>query len=64
MEEKGGGWDLPLDKPEVFQKVFQKCVDMNQDEYVKKSEKARGYGLEVTKDVRTVEMNRRLFNLI
>lgn len=55
---------MPLSKPEVFQKVFQKCVDMNQDEYVKKSEKARGYGLEVTKDVRTVEMNRRLFNLI
>ena len=53
-----------MGKPEMFQKVLQKCVDMNQDEYVKKSEKARGYGLEVTKDVRAVEMNRRLFNLI
>ena len=47
LEEKGVGWDLPLSKPEMFQEVLQKCVDMNDEEYVKWSERARGYGLGV-----------------
>jgi len=53
--------DLPLSKPEMFHKVLQKCVDMNDEEYVKWSERARAYGLGVTKDDGVVEQNRRLF---
>ena len=34
---------------------------MNNEEYVKWSEKARGYGLGVTKDDGVVEQNRKLF---
>jgi len=63
LEEKGVGWDLPLGKPDIFQEVLQKCVDMDNEEYVKWSERARKYGLEVTKDDGVVEMNKRLFNL-
>ena len=63
LEEKGVGWDLPLDRLELFQEALQKCVDMENAEYVKWSESALEYGLEVTRDDRTVEMNRRLFNL-
>ena len=57
----GVGWDLPLSKPEMFQEVLQRCVDMNNNEYVKWSERARGYGLQVTKDDGVVEQNRGLF---
>jgi len=61
LEEKGVGWDLPLSKPKMFQKVLQKCVDMNDEEYVKWSERARGYGLGVTKDDGVVAQNWGLF---
>ena len=61
LEEKGVGWDLPLDKPEMFREVLQKCVDINNDEYVKWSERARGYGVGVTRDDGVVEQNRKLF---
>jgi glycosyltransferase involved in cell wall biosynthesis len=63
LEKKGIGWDLPLNKPEMFQEVLQRCVDMNDKEYVKWPERARVYGLAVTKDDGVVEQNRRLFNL-
>jgi glycosyltransferase involved in cell wall biosynthesis len=61
LEEKGVGWDLSLEKIEMFQEVLQKCVDMNNEEYVKWSEKARGCGLAVTKDDGVVAQNRELF---
>ncbi len=61
LEEKGVGWDLPLSKPEMFQEVLQKCVDMNDEEYVKWSEKAMEYGIGVTKDAGVVAQNRKLF---
>lgn len=61
LEEKGVGWDLPLSKPEMFQDVLQRCVDMNDEEFVKWSERAKEYGLQVTKDDGVVEQNRQLF---
>ena len=61
LEEKGVGWDLPLSKPEMFQKVLKRCVDMNDEEYVQWSERAQSYGLQVTKDDGVVEQNRKLF---
>ena len=63
LEEKGVGWDLPLSKPDIFQEVLQRCVDVNDEEYVKWSELARKYGIGVTKDDGVVARNRRLFNL-
>jgi len=61
LENKGVGWDLSLDKPEMFRDVLQKCVDMDQDERAKWSRQAMNYGLEVTKDDGVVEQNRQLF---
>ncbi|MCD6274277.1 MAG: glycosyltransferase [Deltaproteobacteria bacterium] len=63
LEEKGVGWDLPLSKPEMFQEVLKMCVDMSSEEYMKWSERARRYGLGVTKDDGVVEQNRMLFNI-
>ncbi|NOQ45986.1 MAG: glycosyltransferase [Desulfobulbaceae bacterium] len=62
LEEKGIGWDLALSKPEMFQDVLQRCVDMNDEEYVKWSERARVYGLQVSQDDKVVEQNRQLFH--
>ena len=61
LEEKGVGWNLPLDRPEMLRKALQRCVDMADEEYRKWSEKAREYGLQVTNDDGTVQINRRLF---
>ena len=60
LEKKGVGWDLPLNRPEMFREVLQKFVDMDQ-EHVKWFEKARGYGRQVTQDDKVVEQNRQLF---
>lgn len=62
LEEKGVGWDLPLDGLDMFRNVLQRCTDMDNAEYVKWSERARKYGVQVVKDERTVERNRKLFN--
>ena len=61
LEEKGVGWDLPLDRIEMFRNVLQKCVDMDQTEHVKLLRRAREYGLQVTQNNEVVEQNRRLF---
>ncbi len=61
LEKKGVGWDLPLSKPEMFQEVLQKCVDMNDEEHVKWSKRAMEYGIRVTKDDGVVAQNRKLF---
>jgi len=61
LEEKGIGWDLPLNRPEIFRKVLQRCVYMNNEEYLKWSKRAREYGIQLTQDDKVAEKNRRLF---
>ena len=41
--------------------LYQQCLDMNNDKYVKWSESAQSYGLQVTKDDGVVEQNRNFF---
>ena len=40
LELETAGWDIPLDKPEEFQKVLNRCLNMSQDEYDRYSEGA------------------------
>ena len=61
LEEKGVGWDLPVERIEMFREVLQRCVDMNDEVYVKWSERAWAYGLWVSRNDETVEQNRHLF---
>lgn len=61
LEKKGVGWDVPLDNPERFKAILQRCVDMEHDEYMQWSERARNYGLHVSRDDKTVESNKKLF---
>lgn len=62
LKEKGVGWNLPLDRPELFQSVLQKCVEMDQEEYAEWSKQAREYGLLISQDDEVVEQNKQLFN--
>jgi glycosyltransferase involved in cell wall biosynthesis len=61
LEEKGVGWDMPLDQEERFQAVLQRCVGMDGEEYSKLSGQVMEYGIQVTKDDKIVEQNRQLF---
>ena len=38
--EKGIGWDIPLNQPEVWRNVLQRCIDMEQRTYVSLSQKS------------------------
>ena len=64
LEEKGVGWDLPLDRPETFREVLQKCVEMDQEEHAGWSRLAREYGVQMTQDDKVVEQNRQLFYMV
>ncbi|MBF7081425.1 glycosyltransferase [Desulfallas sp. Bu1-1] len=61
LEDKGVGWDVPLDKPEVFQHVLQKCVDMDTQTHRKLSQRARAYGWQCSRAAKSLEQNRTLF---
>ena len=61
LEEKGVGWDLPLARMKLFLDALQRCVEMDNGEHKKWSERALKYGLQVTKDDGVVEQNRKLF---
>jgi len=61
LEEKGVGWDLPLDRPKLFQEALQRCINMDRAEYLKWSKLARKYGLKVSQDDSIVELNKQLF---
>lgn len=61
LERKGVGWDLPLEHPEKFQDVLQKCIVMNEREYNVLSNRAYKFGLKVVENKITLNLNRELF---
>ncbi|MFN2500509.1 MAG: glycosyltransferase [Pyrinomonadaceae bacterium] len=50
LEEKGIGWDLPLEAPERWIEAVQSCIDMTAVEYDQMSTAARGYVEELLSD--------------
>lgn len=61
LEKKGIGWDLPLNKPDLFQDVLRKCLQMDSKEHAQLSHRAREYGLKIVRNQEIVEQNRQLF---
>lgn len=43
LEEQNLGWDLPLERHDLWREALQKCVDMDGAEYKKSSQAARTY---------------------
>jgi glycosyltransferase involved in cell wall biosynthesis len=50
LEAKGIGWDLSLDKPEVWIEKLNYCIGLNQISYSQMSDNARQFSLTVLND--------------
>lgn len=61
LEASGVGWDLPLEGPDAFREVLQKCVFMDADEYAKHSTLAKEYAVNRCMDSEVLAQNRSLF---
>lgn len=61
LQEKGIGWDIPLNDQTQWQQVLQCCIDMNSEEFRQMSEQAAAFGRKVVGNVETIERNRELF---
>jgi glycosyltransferase involved in cell wall biosynthesis len=61
LDQEKVGWDLPLDRPELFKEVLQEYIDMDNEKYKKMSQRAREYGIERSNDQKVLDANRNLF---
>ena len=61
LSEKMAGWDIPLEQPDVFERVIQKVVDMDQITWEKWSKGARKVAEDFINNPDIVEANRQLF---
>jgi len=56
------GWDLPLERPEAFRDVLERCIAMCPASFVGLSEHAAAYARRHADDGSVVEASRRLFH--
>jgi glycosyltransferase involved in cell wall biosynthesis len=61
LEEKGAGWDIPLEEAERFRSILQKCVDADEEWYAALVARATEYGKMAASDPAIIEENRRMF---
>jgi len=61
LERTGIGWDLPLQCPEKFRSVLQKCVDMDESEFVQWSRRAYNYAQQYLTNDNNLYLNRDMF---
>jgi len=62
IQMKHAGWDLSLEKEELFVSVVQECGRLNQSEFNLLSQNAFAYARHYQNDLKVVEENRRLFD--
>lgn len=63
LEKKGGGWDLPLERQEVFADVINACEKMDQEAYDRLSDSAFENALKYYRNEDILKQNRELFIL-
>ena len=61
LEDKGVGWDIPLEEPERFQTVLRQCVEMDCESLKVLSSQAIDFAHVVAIDENVVELSRSLF---
>lgn len=61
LEPSGAGWDLPLEHPERFTEVIQRCVQMDGEALEAMSRCARALGVARSADEASIAQNRELF---
>jgi len=57
LENKGIGWDIPLEDHERFTSILQRCIDMTKEEHSKLSIQARGFGEEHARNSESIKQN-------
>ena len=62
LEEKNIGWDLPLDRRDLWRAAIQKCVDMNSADYATQSRAARQYAIDWLAAPEIVQANERVLD--
>ena len=58
LEKEGIGWDIPLEKPEKWLSVINECLEMDNDDYRERSERARKFAVAWLSDPAHEESNR------
>jgi glycosyltransferase involved in cell wall biosynthesis len=61
LRECQAGWDLPVDRPDLFRAALQSCIDMDEDEYRRWSHGARSYYERIIERDQSVQGHRQLF---
>lgn len=64
LQDRGAGWDLPLDRSDEFQSVLQQFVEMGNDIHQTHSRHARAFGVSQAQDQALVEKSRNLFSFV
>lgn len=62
LRERGIGWDLPLDRPDLFELALQQCVDMEDRSYKEMCARALVFCKELSRDSKALSQNRLLFS--
>ncbi len=60
LEEKGIGWDLPLENRSAWQNILKKCAEMNNAEYQILSASARKFAVDFLADKEIEEATRKV----
>lgn len=61
LQQIGVGWDLPLSRPDQFEKALQEAIAMDHSRWQQMSDAAKAHALRITENEETLEECRRLF---
>jgi glycosyltransferase involved in cell wall biosynthesis len=64
LQEKGVGWDVPLEDEGRFRAILQQCVDAEGDWYAELEIRAAEYGNQAASDPTIIAENRRMFRYV
>jgi glycosyltransferase involved in cell wall biosynthesis len=61
LQEKGAGWNIPLEETDRFRAILQQCVDADEEKYAALVARATEYAKLAVSDPAILEENRRMF---
>jgi glycosyltransferase involved in cell wall biosynthesis len=61
LQERGVGWDIPLEETERFRVIIQQCVDVDEEWYAALVSRATEYAKMAASDPAILDENRRMF---
>jgi len=62
LEKYGAGWDLPLEEPERFRSVIEKCAAMSDAEQLAQRANVQAFFTKTFDQTETIDQNRALFS--